>query len=854
MQIELENVCVNNLKQVDLDIPHGQLVAFCGLSGSGKSSLAFDTLYAEGQRRYIECLAPSTRQFVEQLDKPDAGRIDGIPPAIAVRAFRGKFGRKTTIGTVTEISEHLRLMFARISDVVCPDCHVQVNKHDPQSVAETLVSIEPGLRYQIVFQSNPLDGLANCLMGAKRNGFARAVVGTISVDLSNPNPPSVANPPSLDEPLLESEPIRIVVDRLRSGAVEISRIRESIEIAFQFGDGQCEVLVENEDAENASLEPSRCVIDGRRWRIQTFSSDLKCHRCCRVFTDPEPRLFSFSNKLGACPDCDGVGFVDKFDRAVCESCDGCRLNPEALSFVIAGKNMAEIGRLKIDEAWSFFESLNLSESQREITAQIVKQVKSRLTFLCQVGLNYLTIDRGLRTLSAGECQRVALTSCLSSTLVNMLYVLDEPSIGLHAHDVGSLVEAIRELHRRSNTVVVVDHEEKIIRAADRIVEIGPGAGASGGEVVFDGALDQLVQAEGSLTGDFLAGRRGLANGSEHRRIPRGRIRLNGARGNNLQNVDVEFPLGCLCLVTGVSGAGKSSLVRQTLYGAICQRKQQSCDPPLPFDDVFGDGQIDDVVLVDQSPIGRSARSNPVTYVKAFDDIRRTFAETVDAKTHNIKMGQFSFNVAGGRCDKCDGDGRLTVDMQFMPDVYITCDQCRGTRYRDEILAVKYRGKSIAEALDLTVREAFSFFRGQPKVQSKLKSLIDVGLDYVRLGQPATTLSSGEAQRLKLGHYLNASKTKRALFVLEEPTTGLHMSDVTKLLDCFETLLSVGHSLIIVEHNLQLIKYADWIIDLGPGAGDKGGRIIVEGTPEQVAQSDISLTGQYLRTELAKSEP
>jgi excinuclease ABC subunit A len=399
---------------------------------------------------------------------------------------------------------------------------------------------------------------------------------------------------------------------------------------------------------------------------------------------------------------------------------------------------------------------------------------------------------------------------------------------------------------------VVDHEEKIIRAADRIVEIGPAAGASGGEVVFDGTIDELLEDHESVTGHFLAGRRGVTSGAEHRRKPRGRLRLTGAAGNNLQNLDVEFPLGCLCLVTGVSGAGKSSLVQQTLYGAICQRKQKSCEPPLPFTDVFGDSQIDEVVLVDQAPIGRSARSNPVTYVKAFDDIRRTFAETVDARTHNIKMGQFSFNVAGGRCDKCEGDGQLTVDMQFMPDVYITCDQCRGTRYRDEILAVKYRGKSIAEALDLTVREAFSFFRGQPKVQAKLKSLIDVGLDYVRLGQPATTLSSGEAQRLKLGHYLNASKTKRALFILEEPTSGLHMSDVTRLMDCFETLMSVGHSLIIVEHNLQLIKYADWIIDLGPGAAEEGGQIVVQGTPEQVAECEDSVTGQYLKYELAKS--
>ena len=838
-QIELRGVRVNNLQEVDLDIPHGQLVAFCGLSGSGKSSLAFDTLYAEGQRRYIESLSPSTRQFINKLDKPDADRIDSIPPAIAVKAFRGKVGRKTTVGTATEITEHIRLMFAKIANVICPDCNVEVKRHDAASVAQSLKDLSEGTKYQIAFRADATEGVAHCLMAAKRNGFARAIVGGSTVDLANPES-------GTDGEYSDDDMVRIVVDRLKSGSTEVSRIRESIEIAFQFGIGDCEVLIDG------PVESAIAVsIAGHDWQMVGYSRELKCG-CGRQFPAPEPRLFSFSNKHGACESCGGIGFSDKAEMERCNECHGSRLKSDALSFQVDGKNIFEICSLKIEDAFELFSSMKLPDSQTAITRQILPQIKGRLSYLCQVGLPYLAINRTLRSLSAGEGQRVSLTSCLSSTLVNMLYVLDEPSIGLHSHDVGNLTQAILKLHQRGNTVVVVDHEEKMIRAAERIVEIGPEAGASGGEVVFDGTLDEMLDAE-SITGDFFAGRRGVSSGDGNRRPARGRIKLTGARGNNLKNLDVEIPLGCLCLVTGVSGAGKSSLVQKTLYGAICKRKEKSCDPPLPYDEVFGDGSFDEVVLVDQSPIGRSARSNPVTYVKAFDDIRRTFADTIDAKTYNVKMGQFSFNVAGGRCDKCEGAGQLSIDMQFMSDIHITCDQCHGTRYRDEVLAVKYRGKSIAEALNLTVREAFSFFRGQPKVQAKLKSLIDVGLEYIRLGQPATSLSSGEAQRLKLGHYLNASKSKRALFILDEPTTGLHMSDVTRLLDCFEALLSVGHSLIVVEHNLQLMKYADWIIDLGPGAADAGGNIVVAGPPEVVANCEESLTGQYLKEEMAKAE-
>jgi excinuclease ABC subunit A len=484
---------------------------------------------------------------------------------------------------------------------------------------------------------------------------------------------------------------------------------------------------------------------------------------------------------------------------------------------------------------------------------MLEQVRARLAYLETVGLGYLTLDRTIRTLSGGEARRVALTSALGSSLVNMLYVLDEPSIGLHPRDIGQLIMAVHQLRNRDNTVVVVEHEEAIIRAADQVVEIGPGAGERGGRIVFQGTPAEIEQSSDSLTGQYLSGRRGATNGSRRRTPNHGWIRLAGARGNNLQGVTVEFPLGMLCLVTGVSGSGKSTLVLDTLYPALCRRLRKDAPKPYPFDDVFGDGQLDDVIMVDQSPIGRSPRSNPVTYLKAFDEIRNVFAETVEARTRNYDAGHFSFNVDGGRCNTCHGDGYLQIDMQFLADVYMKCSQCNGTRYREEILEVAYRGRNIADVLEMTVREAFTFFRGQPKVQARLKRLIDVGLDYVRLGQPANTLSGGEAQRLKLAGYMSSAKRGRSLFILDEPTTGLHFSDVVQLLDCFDALLAVGHSLIVVEHNLQMIKAADYIVDLGPGAADEGGRIVAKGTPEMVARNADSVTGRFLAG-LLKEEP
>jgi excinuclease ABC subunit A len=538
---------------------------------------------------------------------------------------------------------------------------------------------------------------------------------------------------------------------------------------------------------------------------------------------------------------------------LCPSCHGQRLRPEALAVRIGSLNLAQFSALQVREAARFLDEIEFTEHERRIARTMLEQIRARLHYLQVVGLEYLTLDRTLRTLSGGEAQRVALTSALGSSLVNMLYVLDEPSAGLHPRDTDRLIEALRGLQQRRNTVVVVEHDEAIIRTADLAVEIGPGAGERGGRVVFVGSPAEMVESSQSVTGDFLAGRRAIRVPTRRRTPSHGWIRLAGARGHNLQNLTVEFPLGTLCVVSGVSGSGKSTLIQDTLYPALCKRLKKEMPPAEPYDDVFGDGQINDVLLVDQEPIGRSPRSNPVTYVKAFDEIRAVFASTIDAKTRNYTASFFSFNVEGGRCPQCEGDGSIRVDMQFLADIYMPCSACHGRRYRREILDVTYRGRNIADVLDMTVREAFTFFRGHTKVQARLKRLMDVGLDYVRLGQAANTLSGGESQRLKLAAYMSSAQRGRTLFLLDEPTTGLHFADIVQLLDCFEALLAVGHSLIVVEHNLHIIKSADYLIDLGPGAAEAGGRVVAIGSPEQVMRRSESITGQYLARVLA-AEP
>lgn len=928
--IQLRGVEVHNLKKVDLDLEHRKLFVFCGVSGSGKTSMALDTLYAEGQRRYIESFSAYTRQFLERLEKPAAESIEGIPPALAVTRGNDSRSNRSTVGTATETTDYLRLLFAKIGEIICPCCGAKIQRDTPQDVAQRILEMNFPGRMMLTFPVAPdkEESWDQVVADLREDGFVRVISGQKTLNLTS------------DSQQLNGGPVQAIADRLSGEGLKAERLQESLETAFLHGEGVCQLLVESEEQNGVADASSLQEIDGRPWRRHVYSNQLRCETCNKEFIEPEPRLFNFNSPLGACQACEGFGNVIDMDMDLivpdvsksladgaiapwntpayhheleellalapdygipttvpfreltedhlrliregvperefgglkgffqwlerrkykmhlrvflsrwrsfrdCEACHGQRLRPESLAVRIGGKNIAEVSTMKIRDAYEFFKSLPISPRDQAVARQVLTQLLDRLKYLNVVGLGYLSLDRTIRTLSGGEAQRVALTSTLGSSLVNMLYVFDEPSVGLHPIDVERLAGAIQDLNRRGNTVVLVEHEESMIRRADEIVEFGPGAGERGGEIVFQGTPQELLTSEETLTGDYLMGRRKVIHLEKRRDTTHGRVRIKGARGNNLKNIEVEFPLGVLCVVTGVSGAGKSTLVDNTLYPALCRRKRKEAPKPLDCDDVFGDGQIDDVVLVDQSPIGRSPRSNPVTYIKAFDEIRTVFAATVQARTHNFTASHFSFNVAGGRCDACDGDGHIAIDMQFLADVYMKCPECKGRRYKKDVLEVLYRGKNIAEVLNMTIREAFVFFRGQPKVQAKLQRLIDVGLDYLRLGQPANTLSAGEAQRLKLAGYLASSKRGRTLFLLDEPTTGLHFADIAQLLDCFNSLLQVGHSLIVVEHNLHMMMAADYIIDMGPGAADEGGMVIATGTPEEIAQNQNSPTGRAL---------
>ena len=938
--IRLRGVAVNNLQHVDLDLPHQRLIAFCGVSGSGKTSLALDTLYAEGQRRYIESFSTYTRQFLQQFDKPEAESIEGIPPSIAVTRRSVSRSSRATVGSATQINEHLQLLFSRIGEVVCHGCGERVTRDSAESASDQLSGLPAGTRLMIGFPSR---------RGAERTdqvwvadlvalGYLRCVIGNNTIDLSPTAADHVAN---LDQ-------VEVVLDRLSVSPEGLPRLRDSLESALEAGRGTCVVWVEEISHEKQEPSPSPSLqergtisdIDGRRWQVRRFSQFFRCEPCDIDYPSPEPQLLNFNNPLGACPACEGFGnvidvdmdrvvpdpdkslregaiapwntpaytheleellalasdyqlpvdvpyrdltpeqvalvrdgvperefgglngFFDWLERRKykmhlrvflsrwrsyypCPACGGSRLKPEALAVQVVGKSIAEVSALKIRDTLHWLLTAELTSWQRQVGQLLLEQVVARLEYLERVGVGHLALERPLRTLSGGEAQRVALTSALGSNLVGMLYVLDEPCAGLHQADMPQLVDTIRELRDRGNTVAVVEHEPSLIRAADEVVELGPGAGEYGGRIVFHGTPTEMLDSTESRTADWLAGRRRFGPQSERRPTDHGWIRLNGARGNNLQNVAAEFPLGVLCVVTGVSGAGKSTLVEQTLFPAVAQRLRLEGDKPLPYEEILGAGQLEDAVLVDQSPIGRTPRSNPVTYIKAFDPIRALFADTNEAQSRGFKASHFSFNVEGGRCEACQGEGYRRIDMRLMDDVYMRCSECQGQRYRREVLEVKHRGFNIAEVLGLSVREAFTFFRGQRRILTRLKCLMDVGLDYLRLGQPANTLSGGEAQRLKMATYIAAPRRGRTLFVLDEPSTGLHYSDVLQLLDCFESLVELGHSLVVVEHHLLMMQAADHIIDLGPGAADEGGQVVAHGTPEQVAANTGSLTGKYL---------
>ena len=926
--IRLRGVRVHNLKGIDLDLPLDRLVVLTGVSGSGKSSLAFDTLYAEGQRRYIETFSAYTRQFLEKLDKPDADRIDGIPPAIAVGQRVARRSSRSTVGTLTEIHDYLGLLYAKLGQVICLDCGAVVEPASPATVARAIDELPERTRYQIAFPLDvrPESDRAALAAGLREDGFLRVKIGAETLSLE-------AEDAALALPWPESGAVDVVVDRLVRGTESPERRLDSIETAFAKGLSRCRVLTDAGD-----------------W---TFYDGWRCARCGRDHAAPDPRLFRYNNPLGACPTCEGFGRVIDLDleRIVpvpsktlregaiapwttpayqgqqhelleraealgiptdvpfrrltakqvativegapghgfaglrgffrwlekksykmhirvflsrwrsykpCPDCQGARLRPEALAVKVGGLDIAALSALKIGAARVFLKDLGGTVVASPVARRILEQVLGRLDYLARIGLDYLTLDRQARTLSGGEARRVALTTALGSGLVNTLYVLDEPSVGLHPRDVDRLIAIVRDLRDAGNTVVVVEHDLAMMRAADQLVDIGPAAGEGGGHLLYAGPPEGVALVSGSVTGEFLSGRRKVAVPEPERRRSAhvSQLKLTGARGHNLKNLDVAFPLGVLCVVTGVSGSGKSTLVEETLHPALQRRLGNPALPAAPYTELVGTGEIDEVVLVDQTPIGRSARSNPVTYLKAFDEIRKTFAATHEARLRNYGAGQFSFNVEGGRCNACEGNGFLTIDMQFLADVMMRCPECRGTRYRPETLEITYRGRNIAEVLDLTARQAFVFFRHRPKVQARLRPLLDVGLDYLRLGQPASTLSGGEAQRLKLASYLATSPTamtrsagrSRTLFLLDEPTTGLHPADTLKLLDALTSLLVQGHSLIVVEHSPEIMACADWIIDLGPGAGDEGGQIVGQGTPEEIARLDTP-TGRVLKTVL-----
>jgi len=913
--LRIEGARQNNLRNISLEIPHDRLTVITGVSGSGKSSLAFDTLFAEGQWRYIESLSTYARMFLDRVDRPDVDRIDQIRPAVALEQKNPVRTARSTVGTATEVYDYLRLLYAKIGRVHCPTCGATATSHSPESVVESLLADHRGARALIGFRLPVPAGQAPRELWATltRRGFARVRVGNDVVDLTAP-------PPDLDG----ASEIGVVLDRLVLDGGQRGRLTESVEVALREGGGRLEVEV---------------IGAG----LRTFAEDLRCPVCTIALERPQPLLFSFNHPLGACPECKGFGNVLKYDEARvipdptrslgdgavepwtypsgkwyqrqlvkaakrlgldldapyeklgadarrvvyegdgtfpgiqgffeevesyryklhvrvflsryrtqsrCPTCMGARLKPAALAVKVGGLTIADFVALTVEQAARLTTDLPLTAFETSVAREILKQLTSKLAFLLRVGLGYLTLNRQTRTLSGGEAQRINLANQLGSQLVGTLYVLDEPSIGLHARDTTRLADLCRELAQAGNTVVVVEHDRGFIEAADHVVELGPGSGERGGEVVFSGPQSEFVKATRSLTARYLTGRESIPVPAI-RRTGRRQLVLTGARQHNLKDVTLRIPLGTLTVVSGVSGSGKSTLIHDTLYRAAARAFKSDFAQPGEYGSLIGLEYLKGVRLIDQEPIGRTPRSNPVTYVKAFDEIRKIFCALPRAKALGLGAGAFSFNVSGGRCEKCQGDGFEKLEMYFFEDVYVTCQECEGRRYRPDVLSVKYRGRSIADVLGLTVDEAVDFFAAQPTLGRRLRVLGDVGLGYLRLGQPATTLSGGEAQRLKIAAELGARATSDMLYVLDEPTTGLHLDDVKKLLGVLNRLVDAGNTVLVVEHHLDVIKSADWVVDLGPEGGDEGGEIIAEGPPDAIAQTPGSYTGKFLAELLPK---
>src|SRR6266852_1143787 len=952
--IEVRGARVNNLKNISFRIPINQMTVVTGVSGSGKSSLAFDTIYAEGQRRYVESLSAYARQFLERMDKPDVDEVRGISPAIAIRQKNSTRNPRSTVGTQTEVYDYLRLLYARVGITICRVCGREVYRDSPESAAdEILNALEEGTRFFVLFPAaaglaktdgngdgetgrrgdrgktkersprrrlspSPSQTITAHLMSLMQRGFTRLLHEGRQIDLASPD----------DYQREDFENVFALVDRLTVRADVRQRLVDSLETCFREGHGRA-VIQTAEDVP----------------RQLRFAEAFECKYDDTVYALPEPRLFSFNNPFGACPTCQGFGNTigldldlvipnpgltlregaiepwtkPQFDwtktelRAFCKTeripmdvpfneltrqqrnaiingkgewsgvrgffewldtkkhklhvrvflskyrgytrcpdCEGARLRQEARDVRVGGRTLPEVSSLSIKDAAAFFDALELSAEQSAIADRVLFEVRRRLRFMVEVGLDYLTLDRLASTLSGGEAQRIQLATNLGSSLVGALYVLDEPSIGLHPRDNDRLIRLLHNLRDIGNTVLVVEHDAEMMRSADHILDIGPAAGELGGRVIYEGDFKGLLDDEASLTARYLRGEAEIKEPKQRRELQKRRLKLGGASEHNLKSIDLEFPLDMLVCVTGVSGSGKSTLIHDCIYAGLKKQRGDWQGHVGAFQKIEGSQVVDDVILVDQSPMGRTPRSNPVTYIKVYDGIREVFASTREAQARGLDPSHFSFNLPGGRCDVCQGDGTVTVEMQFLADVELVCEECKGTRFKQQILDVRYRGKNIHEVLNMTVREAIGFFREVAKITNKLKVLDEVGLGYLRLGQSATTLSGGEAQRIKLAAQLSKRTGARTLYIFDEPTTGLHFDDINKLLAAFRALIDAGGSLLVIEHNLDVIKTADYVIDLGPEGGDAGGYVVVTGTPEEIMAVRASHTGRYLRQHLAKS--
>lgn len=921
----------HNLQNVDVDIPRNKLVVITGLSGSGKSSLAFDTIYAEGQRRYVESLSSYARQFLGQMDKPDVDYIEGLSPAISIDQKTTSRNPRSTVGTVTEIYDYLRLLFARVGEPYCPHCGTPISMQTIEQIVDQVLAMPEGTRFLVLAPvvRGQKGEHVRLLENLQQEGYVRVRIDGQMYELGQPL--------SLNKN--QKHTIEVVVDRLIVRSNIGSRLADSIATATQLTDG----LV---------------IISPLEGEETTYNLNFACTICGFSYSEISPRMFSFNNPYGACPQCDGLGAHQEFDpdliipnpelslaegaiapwaestsnyypallqaacanykidyyapvadlteeqmaiilqggpdrldityldskgqqrqlklvyRGVipmlnrwyqetsssgfresleqfmtetpCTACHGQRLKPESLAVKVGGLNIAQVTALSVAQALEFFNSLELSERQQMIARQILKEIKERLGFLVNVGLDYLTLDRQAGSLSGGEAQRIRLATQIGSSLTGVLYILDEPSIGLHQRDNTRLISTLKSLRDLGNTVIVVEHDQETMEAADHIIDMGPGAGQHGGRVVATGTLEEISRIPESITGQYFSGARRIEVPSM-RRQPNGKYLLvKGARENNLRNIDVKIPLGVFTCVTGVSGSGKSTLVNEIIYKRLAMELNRARRKPGAHDDILGLEHLEKVINIDQAPIGRTPRSNPATYTGTFDPIRQLFAETPLAKMRGYNPGRFSFNVKGGRCEACRGDGIVKIEMHFLPDVYVPCDVCHGKRYNRETLEIRYKDKTIADVLDMTIEEALDFFQNVPRIARKLQTLVDVGLGYMRLGQPATTLSGGEAQRVKLATELNRRSNGRTFYILDEPTTGLHMADIERLLEVLHRLVDAGDTVLVIEHNLDVIKTADYIIDLGPEGGDRGGTVVATGTPEEVAANPASYTGYYLR--------